>query len=193
LAEYLHGKDDWEVVGLSRSKPIGSNDVPHIAVDPSDRTDTDTDTDTKRRHLCGVTHIFYEARFEYEERQLEPIKANFSMLRNLIETVEPIAANLGHVHAGSGHKNYGLHSGPAPTSAREDAPQTIQPIFYYQQEKIYPRPAEGKTLVLVNGAPGITRSMIGLICAYAAICKELGLPLRFPCTQGNYQALYQCT
>ena len=48
-------------------------------------------------------------------------------------------------------------------------------------------------MVLVNGAPGITRSMIGLICAYAAICKELGLPLRFPGTQGNYQALYQCT
>jgi hypothetical protein len=46
LAEYLHGKDDWEVVGLSRSKPIGGNDVPHIAVDLSDRTDTDTDTDT---------------------------------------------------------------------------------------------------------------------------------------------------
>jgi hypothetical protein len=75
LAEYLHGQDDWEVVGLSRSKPIGGNDVQHIVVDLSDRTDTDT----KLRHLCGVTHIFYEVRFDYEEGQPEPIKTNFSM------------------------------------------------------------------------------------------------------------------
>lgn len=197
LAEYLHGQDDWEVVGLSRSKPIGGNDVPHIVVDLSDRTDTDT----KLRHLCGVTHIFYEARFDYEEGQPEPIKTNFSMFRNLIETVEPIAANLEHVHVGSGHKNYGLHSGPAPTPAREDAPQTIQPSFYYQQENFIRALQKGKLWSwstarptgLCDTAPGITRSMISLICAYATICRELGLPLRFPGTQGNYQALYQCT
>ena len=42
-------------------------------------------------------------------------------------------------------------------------------------------------------APGITRSMISLICAYAAIRKELGLLFSFPGTEGNYYALYQCT
>ena len=46
---------------------------------------------------------------------------------------------------------------------------------------------------LCDTAPRITRSMISLICAYAAIGKELGLPFSFPGTEGNYYALYQCT
>jgi nucleoside-diphosphate-sugar epimerase len=115
LAEYLNGQDDWEVIGLSRGEPIGGNDVPRIAVDLSDRTDTTA----KLGHLGDVTHIFYEARFDHAEGQPEPIQINLSMFRNLIGTVEPIATNLQHVHVGSGHKNYGLHSGPAPTPARE--------------------------------------------------------------------------
>ena len=41
-------------------------------------------------------------------------------------------------------------------------------------------------------APGFTRSMISLICAYAAIRKELGLLFSFPGTERNYFALYQC-
>jgi nucleoside-diphosphate-sugar epimerase len=32
-----------------------------------------------------------------------------------------------------------------------------------------------------------------VIAIYAAICKELGLPLCHPGTPGNYRALYQCT
>ncbi len=35
--------------------------------------------------------------------------------------------------------------------------------------------------------------MISLICAYAAIRRELGLPFSFPGTAGNFEALYQCT
>lgn len=197
LAEYLHGQDNWEVVGLSRREPIGGNDVPRIAVDLSDRADTTA----KLGNLSDVTHIFYEARFDHEEGQPEPIETNLSMFHNLIETLAPVARKLEHVHVGSGHKNYGLHSGPAPTPAREDAPRTIQPSFYYQQEDFIRARQVGKSWSwstarptgLCDTAPGITRSMISLICTYAAICKELELPLRFPGTEGNYHALYQCT
>jgi nucleoside-diphosphate-sugar epimerase len=197
LAEYLHGLDDWEVVGLSRREPIGGSDVPRIAVDLTDAADS-------RKRLGGlsdVTHIFYEARFDHPEGQPEPIETNVAMFRNVVDTVVPIAPRLKHVHVGSGHKNYGLQLGPAPTPAREDTPRTLQPSFYYQQEDYIRALQTGKAWSwstarptgLCDTAPGITRSMISLICAYAAISKELGLPLRFPGTEGNYHALYQCT
>ena len=144
------------MIGLSRRPPIGGNDVPRVDVDLSDRGDVQAKLGTQ----SDVTHIFYEARFDHVEGTPEPIDTNVAMFRNLINTVVPIATNLEHVHTGIGHKNYGLHKGPARTPAREDA-------------------------------PGITRSMISLICAYAAIRKELGLPFSFPGTEGNYHALYQ--
>ena len=197
LAEYIHGLDGWDVVGLSRSAPIGGSDVPRIAVDLTDAADTRA----KLGALSDVTHIFYEARFDHPEGQAEPIATNLAMFRNLIDTVAPIAAGLRHVHLGSGHKNYGLHNGPAPTPAREETTRTLQPSFYYQQEDYIRALQRGQAWSwstarptgLCDTAPGITRSMIMLIGAYAAISKELGLPLCFPGTAGNYAALYQCT
>ena len=196
LAEYLHSLDDWTVIGLSRRPPIGGNDVPRVDVDLSDRGDVQAKLGTQ----SDVTHIFYEARFDHVEGTPEPIDTNVAMFRNLIDTVVPIATNLVHVHTGSGHKNYGLHKGPARTPAREDAPRYPGPSFYYEQEDYIHALQMGQAWSwssarptgLCDTAPGITRSMISLICAYAAIRKELGLPFSFPGTEGNYHALYQC-
>ena len=99
LAEYLHSLDDWTVIGLSRRPPIGGNDVPRVDVDLGDRGDVQAKLGTQ----SDVTHIFYEARFDHVEGTPEPIDTNVAMFRNLIDTVVPIAANLVHVHTGSGH------------------------------------------------------------------------------------------
>jgi len=197
LAEYLHSQPDWTVVGLSRNPPIGGNDVQRIAVDLS----APTDCTDKLGALVDITHIFYEARFDHPEGMPEPIDTNVAMFRNLIDTIVPIARNLEHVHIGSGHKNYGLHQGPAPTPAKEEMPRYPQPSFYYLQEDYIHALQEGQAWSwstarptgLCDTAPGITRSMIMLIGAHAAISRELGLPFHFPGTAGNYEALYQCT
>lgn len=197
LAEYLHGLDGWDVIGLSRREPVGGNSVPRLAVDLRDPDDTRAQLGA----MADVTHVFYEARFDHPEGEAESIPVNLAMFRNLVDTLLPVAGGLEHVHTGSGHKNYGLHAGPAPTPAREDAPRTLPPSFYYQQEDYIRGLQRGQAWSwstarptgLCDTAPGITRSMISLICAYAAISKELGLPLRFPGTPGNYTALYQCT
>ncbi|MEC7575497.1 MAG: hypothetical protein VX973_11495, partial [Pseudomonadota bacterium] len=168
------------MIGLSRRPPIGGNDVPRVAVDLRDRGGVQAKLGTQ----SDVTHIFYEARFDHVEGTPEPIDTNVAMFRNLIDTVVPIAANLVHVHTGSGHKNYGLHKGPACTPAREDAPRYPGPSFYYEQEDYIHALQMGQAWSwssarptgLCDTAPGITRSMISLICAYAAIRKELGLP-----------------
>jgi nucleoside-diphosphate-sugar epimerase len=197
LAEYIHGLPGWQVVGLSRREPIGGSPVPRIAVDLRDADEVAV----KLGHLTDVTHIFYEGRFDHPEGEAESIPVNLGMFRNLVGTMLPIAKGLEHVHLGSGHKNYGLHQAPAPTPAREEAPRTLDPSFYYLQENHIRAQQKGQAWSwstarptgLCDTAPGITRSMISLICAYAAISKELGLPLCFPGTQGNYDALYQCT
>ena len=197
LAEYMHGLPEWDVVALSRKEPLGGSPVPRIAVDLTEAADVRA----KLGSMTDVTHIFYEARFDHPEGQAEPIDVNLGMFRNLIDTVVPAAKDLQHVHLGSGHKNYGLHIGPAPTPAKESAPRTIMPSFYYEKENYIRALQKGqrwgwstaRPTGLCDTAPGITRSMISLIMAYAAISKELGLPLRFPGTAGNYTALYQCT
>ena len=197
LTEYLYGLDDWEVIGLSRRPPVGGNVAKHIEVDLTNLVDVRV----KLGAMTDVTHIFYEARFDHEEGAQEPIETNVAMFKNLIDTVVPVASDLAHVHTGSGHKNYGLHKGPTATPAREDSPRFPGPSFYYEQED-YIRALQvgqpwswssARPTGLCDTAPGITRSMISLICAYAAIRKELGLPFNFPGTEGNYHALYQCT
>ena len=103
--------------------------MPRVDVDLSDRGDVQVKLGTR----SDVTHIFYEARFDHVEGTPEPIDTNVAMFRNLIDTVVPIAANLVHVHTGSGHKNYGLHKGPACTPARRcAAPPGLS--FYYERE-----------------------------------------------------------
>src|SRR6185437_7558226 len=42
-------------------------------------------------------------------------------------------------------------------------------------------------------APGTAMSILPAIAVYAAICKEQGLPLRFPGKAGAYRSLYQVT
>ncbi len=130
LAEYLHGLDDWDVVGLSRRAPVDGNDVPRIPVDLANREETVA----ALSGLSDVTHIFYEARFDHPEGEGESIETNTAMFRNLIDALVPIAARLAHVHVGSGHKNYGLDVGPSVTPAREGHPRFPRESFYYRQE-----------------------------------------------------------
>tara|TARA_B100000686_G_scaffold318335_1_gene368011 strand:+ start:14 stop:457 length:444 start_codon:yes stop_codon:yes gene_type:complete len=128
LTECLHGLDDWEVIGLSRRARLGGNVAVHIKVDLTDLVDVRV----KLGAMTDITHIFYVARFDHEEGAQEPIETNFAMFKKLIDTVVPVASALAHVHTGSGHKNYGLHKGPADTSAREDSPRFPGPSFYYE-------------------------------------------------------------
>ena len=61
LDEYIHGLDDWGVVGLSRHAPVGGNDFPRIAVDLTNREETVA----ALSGVSDVTHVFYEARFDH--------------------------------------------------------------------------------------------------------------------------------
>jgi nucleoside-diphosphate-sugar epimerase len=147
-----------------------------------------------------VTHIVFGAYLE-RSNPLERSEVNLALLRNLLDVVEENAPGLRHVTIYQGGKAYGADLGPFKTPAREDDPRLMSPNFYYDQEDFLRQRQTGKSwsfTVLrpeaVSGyAVGNPMNLTMVIGIYAAISKELGLPLRFPGPEGAYRALYQVT
>jgi hypothetical protein len=129
------------------------------------------------------------------------VPLNMALLRNLAETIEPVARNLRHIHLVHGTKWYGSHLGAFKTPAREDDPRHMPPNFYYDQWDYMVERQKGKSWSYSSARPhgvsgfavGNPSNLVMVIAIYAAISKELGLPLCHPGTAGNYSALYQCT
>jgi nucleoside-diphosphate-sugar epimerase len=156
----------------------------------------------ERLAACGeVTHLFYAARAIHGEGGHESVADNLAMLRNVVEAIEPVAAGLRHVHLVEGGKWYGLHLGPYRTPAKEDDPRHLAPNFYYDQEDFLAERQHGKRWswsasrpnVISDFAPGRARNLVTILGAYAAICRELGVPLDFPDKPGAYTTLTELT
>jgi hypothetical protein len=84
-----------------------------------------------------------------------------------------------------------------PSSYRRDMP----PNFYYDQQDLVAERRRGKAWVwtasrpgfVLDVAPGRARNMVSTLGAYAAICRELGLPFDFPGKPGTWAALLEVT
>src|SRR5882724_2454014 len=113
--------------------------------------------------------------------------ANVAILRNLLDVVEKTSPSLQHVTFYQGGKAYGADLGPFKTPAREDDPRLMSPNFYYDQEDFLRGRQTGRSWAFtvlrpeaVSGyAIGNPMNLTMVIGVYAAISKELGLPLRF--------------
>ena len=196
ILAHLIDKGDWDVVALSRRAPDVAGRYQHIAVDLLDREATRTCLGGLR----ATTHIFFAA---YAERD-DPdalLADNLALLVNLLDAIEPIATRLKHVHLVHGSKWYGCHLGPYRTPAKEDDPRHMPPNFYYDQQDHLAARRIGKRWHWTTSRPhgicglslGSPMNLLMVIAVYGAICRELGLPLDFPGTPGNYRAIYQCT
>jgi nucleoside-diphosphate-sugar epimerase len=110
------------------------------------------------------------------------------MLTNLLDAVEPQNPGLRHVALLQGAKAYGVHLGQIPVPARESAPRHIHPNFYWAQEDFLADRQAGKEWswtifrpqVVFGFAEGSAMNMIAAAGAYAAISRQLGLPLVYP-------------
>ena len=77
----------------------------------------------------------------------------------------------------------------------------MPPNFYYDQEDFLRARQAGKRWHLtalrpeavIGYAVGNPMNLLMVVAVYAAISRELGLPLRFPGTEAAYGALYQVT
>lgn len=176
-------------IGLSRRAPDFETRARFIAVDLSNRADVEA----KLADLGDVTHLVYAAVFEKPDiargwTEPDHVETNLRMLRNLVEVVEVRAPKLRHVTLLQGTKAYGIHMGPFRLPAREDDPRYMTPNFYYDQQDWLAAEQAGKDWswtvmrpqLICGFAVGSPMNIVAGVGAYAAICRELGLPLRFP-------------
>ncbi len=194
LIEYLGRETDWRITGLSRRSPDFENRAQFIAVDLLDRDETAA----KLAPLTDITHIFYCA-FQARPTWAEHNQPNLAMLVNAVEPIARASSRLQHVNLVEGTKYYGCHLGPFKTPAKEDDPPHMLPNFYYNQEQWLRRFQNGKSWTwsalrphaVCGFALGNPMNLALVIAVYAAISRELGLPLRFPGKAGAFTALYQ--
>jgi nucleoside-diphosphate-sugar epimerase len=196
LLHHLEPMADWDIVGLSRRSPDFETRARFIPVDLLDRDATFE----RLQRLRDATHVFYCA---YQARPVwsEHNQPNLAMLANAVEALETAAPGLRHVHLVEGTKWYGSHLGPFRTPAREHDPPHMLPNFYYDQEMWLRAQQGGKAWTwsalrpqtVCGFALGNPMNIATVIATYAAISKELGLPLRFPGKPGAYRAIYQVT
>jgi len=200
IVEKLAALPDWQVVGLSRRAGTPGPGVRYISVDLLDPEDVAA----KLPELTDATHVFYAA-FQASTGEAASyasnIAPNLEMLANSVGTIDAAARALRRVVLVTGTKYYGSHLGPFRTPARESDPRHLGPNYYFDQIDWLTEFQRGKRWswtelrpqTLCGFAPGTAMSIVPVIAVYAAICKELGLPLRFPGRPGAYRAIYQVT
>ena len=195
-AEHFCKEPNVTVYGVSRRPVVGLENVRAISADLLNPDDTVA----KIGALKDVTHVIFGAYVE-KATPTERSAVNVALLRNLMDAVETASPNLRHVTLYQGGKAYGADLGPFKTPAREDDPRLMSPNFYYDQEDHLQNRQRGKRWTysilrpeaVCGYAVGNPMNLLMVIAVYAAISKEMGLPLRFPGTEAAYRALYQLT
>lgn len=193
IAAALARRSGWRVYGMSRTAPSGEMRFTHIVADL-------TDPVSCRRALAAiepVTHAYFAARAPFREGGVEDVDGNVAMLAATLDALETRGDALKHVHLLEGTKWYGMHLGPYPTPSREDDPRHLPPNFYYdQQDLLSARAARARwswsasrPSHICDFAPNRSRNLITVLGAYAAICRELNVPLDFPGSAAGYSVL----
>ncbi|MCW5620339.1 MAG: SDR family oxidoreductase [Burkholderiales bacterium] len=197
LLMHLLTSGQWQVLALSRRRPDVPGEYRHLAVDLTDAADCRMQLAAAAR---DVTHVFYAAYLDQPD-VVELARINTMMLENVVDAVERAAPGLRHVHLVEGTKWYGSHLGPFKTPARESDARHMPPNMYYDQQDALEVRQQGKPWTWSAVRPhavcgfslGSPMNLALVLAIYAAISRELGLPLAFPGKPGAYRALYQCT
>lgn len=200
IVERLLKEDDWSVVGLSRRPADAAPRYRHISIDLLDRRSTAATLSD----LSEATHVFYAA-FQpaagAAAGYASNIAPNRDMLVNAVTAIDAASRALRRVVLVTGTKYYGAHLGPFRTPARESDPRHMPPNYYFDQIDWLAGFQRGKPWdvvelrpqTLCGFAPGTPMSLAPAIAVYAAVSRELGLPLRFPGKPGAYASIYQVT
>lgn len=184
----------WSVLCASRSGAGALPGTRGLAVDLQDAA-------ASRRALGphgDVTHVFYTAYVQAPDRAAE-VAPNLAMLRHTVEAATAASPGLRKVVLVTGAKFYGIQWGASKTPCRESDARQLPPNFYYDQEDWLRQASAGAGWQWVNLIPpfvsgyavGNPMNLVLGIGLYAAVCRELGLPLRFPGSAGAYEALHQ--
>ena len=195
MASLLARRSDWDVVLVSRRLPESPGNGRHLACDLSDPEDCERQLSA----LTEVTHVFFCGHAS-GIRWVDKVPQDSGLFHNAMRVVERVASGLVHVCLLQGSKYYGRHLGPFKTPAKESDPRHFPPNFYYTQEDQLKDLARGKrwtySLMRPHIVCGYGRTELNLtkpIAVYGVMCRELGLPMRFPGTEAAYRAAHCAT
>lgn len=200
IVERLAAQAGWSTIGLSRRSEADRPGYRHIAVDLLDPKAISPHSAA----LSDATHIFYaafQAASGAAAGYASNIAPNRDMLVNAVSAISRAAPRLERVVLVTGTKYYGSHLGPYKTPARESDARHVPPNYYFDQIDWLTAFQSGKSWdwvelrpqTLCGFAPGTAMSILPAIAVYAALSKELGLPLHFPGKPGAYATIYQVT
>ncbi|MDB5569369.1 MAG: dependent epimerase/dehydratase family protein [Hyphomicrobiales bacterium] len=190
--ESQHG---WEVLGLSRRPPDFPTKAKFISADLQEAASLRSIAGD----LAGVTHVVYAALHEQPNivsgwTEGDHVRVNLLMLNNLLNAVEEASTSFTHISLMQGGKAYGLHLGPPPlVPSRESDPRTMPPNFYFDQEDLMrtrQRNAAWSWTIfrppsVCGFAVGSPMNAILAVGVFASLCREMGLPFRFPGALGH--------
>ena len=180
----------WDVIAVSRRTPELPDGFTgrHLSLDLAD----DQACAAALAGLPPITHLVYAALYEKPGlvrgwREADQMALNLRMLRNLL-TPLCTAGALQHVSLLQGTKAYGVHLHAVAVPARESSPRDPHENFYWLQEdhlrEAAARHGFGFTIwrpqLVFGDQLGVAMNLIPVIGAYAAICKDQGLPFAYP-------------
>jgi len=197
LTGYFADRPEWAVTALSRRPLRYVTTAEWLRVDLANPADCRENMAS----LSDATHLFFAAYQETGSTVADLVAPNLALLKNTVEALEAAAPGLQRIVLFTGGKAYGSHLGPYKTPAKETDPRHLPPNFYYDQEDYLAERQRGKSWTwtvlrptnICGLATGNPMNISTLIAVYAAICKELGLPLRFPGKESVYDKLTQFT
>ena len=153
----------------------------------------------KLAHLTDVTHMFCCAL--YGGIDATNTEQNRLLVANPVTVVSDVSKVLERVVLQEGSKAYGRQLGPFKTPAFESDSRHMPPNFYYDQEDFLIDFQQGKSWTwavlrpeaVCGFAVGNPMNLIMCFGVYAAISKELGMPLKYPGELGGFEAINQVT
>lgn len=196
LIDHLTAQENWNVIASTRSELHYETKAEFVPLDLNDSASVSE----AEENLKQLSHVFFTA---YTEKQdpYEQSEANLKLLKNLVLGLEKVAPKLKRILFIQGGKAYGAHLGIYKTPAYETDPRSITPNFYYDQEDFLRSQSEGKSWswtairpdIVIGFTIGNPMNLSNLIAVYAALCKEEGIPMRFPGSPRAYEVLVNVT
>lgn len=189
ILRHFETRPEWDLIGLARHQLEFDTRARIVSLDLQDAAGCEAAAE----QFKDVTHVIYCATYEKENLlagwlQADHADINVAMLRNLMGPLRRHAFGLQRVLLLQGTKAYGAAAGTFKVPAKEDDPRYLAPNFYYGQEDFIRDAQAGASWTWCALRPqfvcgfALRSPMNGLsgLAIYAAVSRELGLPLRFP-------------
>jgi nucleoside-diphosphate-sugar epimerase len=199
VVDAVSADPSWRITTAARRPvPAYRSDTAarHITVDLMDREGT-IEAFSK---LETVTDLVFAAYVE-KPTMAETVEPNATMLKNTLDALAARNLPIRRIVLAGGAKSYGFSLGAFNAPAKETEPRLIAPIHYHQQEDIVAEWAakNGSSWTVLRPhlvmGPSLNSPMnlVTGLATYAAMSRELGLPLRFPGSREGWNTLQDTT